>query len=254
MNKQLALAGKVCLVTGASRGIGAAIAEALADNGATVALHYGSNRDAAETVRKSLAGAGHLLLPADFSDPAAAGELVEQTVERAGGIDVLVNNAGIYEEHPPLDTDHSEWLSAWRKTLDVNLLSPAVLCHAAAKVMPRGGRIINIGSRGAFRGEPDGPAYAASKAALHAMSQSLAIAFASAGIAVVAVAPGFVETDMARPLLDGDAGDGIRAQSPFGRVARPSEVAETVCFIASSGAEFLSGGIIDVNGASYLRS
>ena len=116
-----------------------------------------------------------------------------------------------------------------------------------------GGRIINVGSRGAFRGEPECPAYGASKAGLHAMSQSLAVALAPKGILVYAVAPGFVETDMAKELLESEAGAAIKAQSPLGRVARPEEVAETVCFLASSQAEFLTGSIIDVNGASYLR-
>lgn len=249
------LKGKVCLVTGASRGIGAAIAAALASHEARVVVHYGHNRELAERVAANLDGEGHLVLGADLGEPAAASALIGEAVKRAGRLDVLVNNAGIYVSHPPLEVSADEWLGKWQETLAVNLVSPAALCHAAAQVMARagGGRIINIGSRGAFRGEPDGPAYAASKAGLHALSQSLAVALGPSGILVYAVAPGFVATDMAKDHLSGEQGAAIRAQSPLGRVARPEEVAETVCFLASSQAGFLTGAIIDLNGASYLR-
>lgn len=246
---------KVCLVTGASRGIGAAIAAQLAAKGARVILHYGHNRNLAEEVLKNLDGEGHFVLGADLAEPFKASQLVTHALAQAGRIDVLVNNAGIFKPHPPLEVSPEEWLDKWRETLTVNLLSPATICHAAAQAMARqgGGRIINIGSRGAFRGEPDCPAYGASKAGLHQLSQSLAVALAPKGILVYAVAPGFVATDMAGELLDSEEGDAIRAQSPLGRVARPEEVAETVCFLASSAGEFLTGCIIDVNGASYLR-
>jgi NAD(P)-dependent dehydrogenase (short-subunit alcohol dehydrogenase family) len=152
--------------------------------------------------------------------------------------------------------DYGEWGSAWARTLDVNLTGPANLCHLAGRHMIErgGGRIVNVSSRGAFRGEPDGPDYAASKAGLKAMSQSLAQALAPHGVAVYVVAPGFVETDMAAGYLDGPAGDAIRAQSPFGRVARPEEVAQAILRLAERGGEFMSGTIVDVNGASYLRS
>ena len=178
------LSGKFCLVTGASRGIGAAIAAELARQGARVAVHYGRNRDLAEQVAASLYGDKHLVLGADLADPASAAGLIQQVVTQAGQLDVLVNNAGIYVPHPPLAVDAAEWLDKWQATLAVNLVSPAVLCHAAAKVMAEqgGGRIINIGSRGAFRGEPESPAYGASKAGLHAMSQSLALALGPQGI------------------------------------------------------------------------
>jgi len=241
------LKGKVCLVTGASRGIGAAIASALAERGARVVVHYGHAKELAVKVAENLAGSDHLVVGANLANPDAADE---------GRLDVLVNNAGIFVPHPPMTVDADDWLFKWEQTLAVNLLSPAALCQSAAKIMAEqgGGRIINIGSRGAFRGEPECPAYAASKAGLHAMSQSLAVALAPHGILVYAVAPGFVATDMAQELLDSEKGAGIRAQSPLGRVAKPEEIAETVCFLASSRAEFLSGGIIDINGASYLRS
>jgi len=249
------LNGKVCLVTGASRGIGAAIAADLANHGARVVVHYGHNRDLAMQVAEGLRGDGHLVLGTDLADPSAASGFITEVVAQAGSLDVLVNNAGIFEPHPPLQVDAAEWLDKWRQILAVNLVSPAALCHAAANVMAEqgGGRIINVGSRGAFRGEPDCPAYGASKAGLHAMSQSLALALGPKGILVYAVAPGWVETDMAQEFLDSAEGAGIKAQSPLRRVARPGEIAETVRFLASSQAEFLTGSIIDVNGASYLR-
>ena len=249
------LSGKVCLVTGASRGIGAAIAAAIANMGARVVVHFGHSKALADQVAERLSGDGHLVLGTDLADPSAASGFISELVSQTGRLDVLVNNAGIFDPHPPLEVDAGEWLEKWRETLAVNLVSPAALCHAAANVMAEqgGGRIINVGSRGAFRGEPDCPAYGASKAGLHAMSQSLALALAPRGILVYAVAPGWVETDMAREFLDSEAGAGIKAQSPLGRVARPEEIAETVCFLASSQADFLTGSIIDVNGASYLR-
>jgi NAD(P)-dependent dehydrogenase (short-subunit alcohol dehydrogenase family) len=250
------LAGKVCLVTGASRGIGAAIAHALASEGARLVVHYAHNEHKATAVATALPGSGHIVAGADLANPAVVEGFMNEVVDKTGRLDVLVNNAGIFLPHPPLEVDRNEWLLQWQQTIAVNLLSPAALSHAAALIMKEqgGGRIINVGSRGAFRGEPHCPAYAASKAGLHAMSQSLAVALAASGIQVYAVAPGFVETDMAKALLDSDVGAAIRSQSPLNRVARPEEVAEIVCFLATSDAEFLTGGIFDINGASYLRT
>ena len=252
-----ALDGKVCLVTGASRGIGAAIAAGAGRRyGATVIVHFGQQREAAEAVAASLPGAGHRVIGCDLREASGAPQMIDDIQGQEGRLDVLINNAGIYTDHPPLTTSRADWLANWEGILAVNLLAPAALCHAAAALMQvsGGGRIINIGSRGAFRGEPNGPAYGASKAALHSMSQSLAVALAPGGIRVVAVAPGFVETDMAKSLLEGEAGDAIRGQSPLNRAARPEEVADLVRYLATTDAEFLTGGIIDLNGASYLRS
>lgn len=249
------LKGQACLVTGASKGIGAAIAAMMAAQGARVAVHYGSDRRSAEKVVAQLSGDGHIVLGADLSAASGGADLVTRALAGLGRLDVVVNNAGIYQAHPPLETSAEEWLARWQETLAVNLIGPAAICQAAAKIMAEqgNGRIINIGSRGAFRGEPEGPAYGASKAGLHAMSQSLAMALAPSNVQVFAVAPGFVDTEMARELLDSDAGDGIRAQSPMKRVGRPDEIAELVCFLASTEASYMTGSIIDVNGASYLR-
>jgi 3-oxoacyl-[acyl-carrier protein] reductase len=169
---------------------------------------------------------------------------------------VLVNNAGIYEEHPVLSTGYEDWQRIWRRTLETNLLGPANLIHAVAPhmVAAGGGRIVNVSSRGAFRGEPDHPAYGASKAGLNSLGQSMAQALGPHGIYVTTVAPGFVDTDMAAPFLRGPAGDAIRAQSPLNRAATPREVAKVVVFLATPGAESTTGAVVDVNGASYLRT
>lgn len=248
--------GQRVFVSGASRGIGRAIAEAFAARGARVAVNYRGNDAAAKDCLAALAGNGHCLVKADLADPAEAARAVESAIDELGGLDTVVNNAGVFEDHPPLDTSYEDWQAAWQRTLAVNLTGPANVCWRAARHMRDngGGRIVNVSSRGAFRGEPRSPAYGASKAGLNAMSQSLAIALAPHGISVGVVAPGFVETDMASALLDGPEGDGIRAQSPLNRVARPDEVAAAVLFLASPGAAFATGTIIDVNGASYLRS
>jgi NAD(P)-dependent dehydrogenase (short-subunit alcohol dehydrogenase family) len=248
--------GRAVLVTGASRGIGAAVARAFAAAGDRVAVHYGAGRDAAEAVLAALPGSGHTLVGADVADPEAAMDMVDRAALALGGIDVLVNNAGVYLEHPITGTSYERWRDAWRRTLAVNLVGPANVTWCAVGHMLRrgGGRVVNVSSRGAFRGEPDHPAYAASKAGLNAFGQSLARALAPHGIAVATVAPGFVETEMAAAFLDGPAGDEIRAQSPFGRVATVDEVAAAVLFLASPGAEFASGAILDLNGASYLRT
>jgi NAD(P)-dependent dehydrogenase (short-subunit alcohol dehydrogenase family) len=169
---------------------------------------------------------------------------------------VLVNNAGLYEVQPMADASFESWLSVWNRTLAVNLSGPAHLCYWAAQHMIRqgSGRIVNISSRGAFRGEPNAPAYGASKAGLNAMSQSLAKALAGHGVMVTAVAPGFVETDMSAPVLEGPSGEAVRKESPLGRVARPEEVARVVLFLASEASDYLTGCIVDLNGASYLRT
>ncbi|MDX1482775.1 MAG: SDR family oxidoreductase [Woeseiaceae bacterium] len=249
-------AGRRVLVTGASRGIGRAIARGFAEAGAAVAVHYRGNRDAADATLRSLIGDGHIRIAADLADPGAAMALVDETAEQLGGLDIVVNNAGIFIEHRILDCDAGDWQSAWRQILDTNLVGPASVCYAAAGIMAEQGhgKIINVSSRGAFRGEPDAPAYGASKAGLNAMSQSLAVALAPRGVFVGVVAPGFIDTDMAQASLAGEGGAAIRAQSPLGRVGRVDEVAKAVLFLASDGIDFATGAILDVNGASYLRS
>ena len=247
---------QVVCITGASRGIGRATARLFAEAGARVVVHYGRNRPAAESTLAELAGAGHLLVQADMADPTEIQQMTETIVREVGRIDVLVNNAGIYDLHPLVEQSYITWQQAWRHTLEVNLIGTANLtfCVAQQMIVQGGGKIVNISSRGAFRGEPEAPAYGASKAGLNAMSQSLAKALAPHNIFIYVVAPGFVETDMAAEILAGPEGEDIRQQSPLGRVALPDEVARTALFLASAGAEFLTGCIVDVNGASYLRT
>lgn len=247
---------QVVLVTGASRGIGRAAAALFADCGARVAVHYRTRADEAAAAVTGLKGHGHAAFAADLADPEQREALIPEVISRMGRLDVLVNNAGIFEHHDPLAASYAEWRDVWRRTVETNLLGPADLCFFAARHMAAhgGGRIVNVSSRGAFRGEPRAPAYGASKAGLNALGQSLAQALAAHGVYVYMVAPGFVDTDMAATTLSGPEGDQVRNQSPLGRVARPEEVARTIVFLASAGSEFLTGGIVDVNGASYLRS
>ncbi|MBB5933254.1 SDR family NAD(P)-dependent oxidoreductase [Streptomyces zagrosensis] len=249
--------GRRVLVSGASRGLGRAVAAAFAERGDQVAVHYGTRRADAEATLASLAGAGHALIGADLSTSDGAQELMRETVTALGGIDVLVNNAAVNTPHPPAHTSYEEWTAAWQAHVAVNLFGTANLSHLAARHMidqGAGGRIVNIGSRGAFRGEPDHPAYGATKAAVHALGQSLAVALAPYGIAVSSVAPGFIDTDRVAHRLTGAQGEAIRAQSPFGRVATPEEIAAAVLWLASPEAQWSSGTVLDLNGASYLRT
>jgi 3-oxoacyl-[acyl-carrier protein] reductase len=243
------------LVTGAARGIGRAIAQKFAEHGDRVAVHYGHSAALAAGVLAGLPGSRHAMVQADLADPPAVRRMVDQACDALGGLDVLVNNAGIFTPHPITDVSYEQWQAAWQATLAVNLTGAANVtwCAVQHMIAQGGGRIINVSSRGAFRGEPGQPAYGASKAGLNAFGQSLARALAPHGIAVASVAPGYVETDMAARHLAGPSGDQIRAQSPFGRVASPGEVAAAVLYLASPEAEWASGTIVDLNGASYLR-
>jgi 3-oxoacyl-[acyl-carrier protein] reductase len=247
--------GRAVLVTGASRGIGAAIARAFATAGDRVAVHYGSSATGAERVAASLDGEGHVVVGADLADPDAVRRMVDAAADGLGGLDVLVNNAGVIAPHPITETTYEDWQRAWQDTLAVNLVGAANVTWCAAQHMVRGGggSIVNVASRGAFRGEPSQPAYGASKAGLIAFGQSLARALGPHGITVTAVAPGFTETDMAAEQLAGEKGNQRRAESPLGRVATPQEVAAAVVFLASPAAAMASGSVLDVNGASYLR-
>ncbi|MEM7800497.1 MAG: SDR family oxidoreductase [Chloroflexota bacterium] len=246
---------QVVLVTGGSRGIGKDVSQMFADAGAKVVVNYRSNRQAAEMTRTALSGDGHMIIQADMGNAAQLEEMVSGIVDRYGRIDVLVNNAGIYIEHAIQSSTFEKWQADWQAILNVNLIGAANLIYLVSKPMRAqgGGRIVNVSSRGAFRGEPFAPAYGASKAGMNGMGQSLAQALAPDNIFIHTVAPGFVETDMAKEVLSGPRGDEIRSQSPLGRVAKPEEVAQAVLYCAAKGTEFMTGSILDVNGASYLR-
>ncbi|RSN26588.1 3-oxoacyl-ACP reductase [Streptomyces sp. WAC 05977] len=243
------------LVTGASRGIGRAIARAFAEKGDRVAVHYASKREDAERTLGELPGSGHGLVQGDLSDPEVAQRVADEAEALLGGVDVLVNNAAFAPSassaHPVAEVSYEDWQRAWRRMLDVNVLGTANVTYCVARHMiERGapGRVVNIGSRGAFKGEPEFPAYGASKAAVHSLGQSLSVALGPHGIAVTTVAPGFTATDRVAAKVEG-----ARGESPFGRVGTPEEVAAAVLYLASADAAWASGAILDLNGASYLR-
>jgi 3-oxoacyl-[acyl-carrier protein] reductase len=240
------------LVTGASSGIGRAIALTLGERGVRVALHYNSDREGVEKTQCAMSGSGHMCFGADLSDAAAIEPLWREVMGKFGSIDALVNNAGVYEEHPPLTTDYAAWTKIVERTLAVNFLGPARLSYCAARMMAQrgSGRIVNISSRGAFRGEPTAPAYGASKAAVNAFSQSFAKALAPKGVLVYVVAPGWVGTDRVASYVRDAV---VLSDQPLGRVASPEEVAKVVAFCVLDAPASLTGAVLDVNGASYLR-
>ncbi|MBI5423016.1 MAG: SDR family oxidoreductase [Opitutae bacterium] len=246
----------VVLVTGASRGIGRGIAQHLAKHDARVALHYASNDTAARDTLASLAGDGHALFRADVADPAACERLVADVIAHFGRLDVLVNNAGVYEDDSIKTASYAEWQRVWRRTIDTNLLGPANLTYLAVQHFRTrgGGRIVNITSRAAFRGELTAQSYAASKAALNITGQSLARALGADHIHVFTVAPGWIDTDMAVAALTGPGAADVLAQHPLGRVGTADEMGATVAWLALDAPANLTGCIIDANGASYLRT
>lgn len=249
------------LVTGASSGIGRATAVALSARGEKVAVHYGTRRAEAERTLAQLHGSGHVLVGGDLTDPEQAQHIVEEARAGIGQVDVLVNNAGIAPgpttDHSVDGVDYATWRQRVARMLDVDLMAPANLSYLVARsLIDRGaeGVIVNVGSRGAFRGEPTAPAYAAAKAGLHALGQSLAVALAPHGIAVASVAPGFVATERQQEKLAGTGGNALRAQSPFGRVGTAEEIAAAIVHLTAPEAQWASGAILDLNGASHLRS
>ena len=229
------------LLTGASRGIGAAALAALESSGHTVAAH-------------STKGGGGLIA-ADFTDREAPRTLWDAAVGKLGTIDVLINNAGIFEG-VDVDASDEEWHAAWERTLTVNLRASADLCRLAVRHFREngGGRIVNVASRAAFRGDsPNHWHYAASKAGMVAMTRSIARGYAAENILAFAVAPGFTVSEMTEEYLTGRGGAQIVADIPLGRVASTVEVAETVRWLATDAPPSATGTVIDVNGASYVR-
>ncbi|MBT3209244.1 MAG: SDR family oxidoreductase [Bacteroidetes bacterium] len=248
--------GKNILITGGSRGIGKACAIAFSRLGAKVAINYKSDKKAAEQTLSEMEGDDHFAIKADVSKDKDLQKLFSEYESQFEKIDILVNNAGIYKYHPIDEVDFSEWKKLWKETIDVNLIASANLCFWASQKMIKngGGKIVNVSSRGAFRGEPKNPAYGASKAGLNSMSQSLAKALAKYRIFVGVVAPGFVDTDMGNTALSESEKMKLIEELPMKRMATAEEVAHAVLFLASDGAEYTTGTIIDVNGASYLRT
>ncbi|MGA1299298.1 MAG: SDR family NAD(P)-dependent oxidoreductase, partial [Ilumatobacteraceae bacterium] len=229
------LDGKIAVVTGSSRGIGRGTAIALGELGATVYVTgrtTGSGDLSIDTTVKMVEDAGGkgVAVQVDHGDDAQIAGLFDRVRADVGRIDVLVNNAGVFFSHPVDETSYEEWQRAWEETIAVNLTGPANVTWCAVRHMGRGGRVINIGSRGAFRGAPHSPAYGATKAGIAAFGQSLAKYLGSRGIAVTTIAPGFVDTEMATEAMEGEGGEIRRAESPFGRIATAEEIAAAVVY------------------------
>jgi len=247
---------KVVLITGGSKGIGKSTARAFAEEGAAIAFTYSSDDKAAGETLSLLPGNSHLTIKADIRFAQESKAAVALVIGKYNRLDILVNNAGVYIPHPIAESGFDEWDEAWEQTIAVNLFGAAHMTYFAVKEMIRlgGGRIINVSSRGAFRGEPDYPAYGASKAALNSFSQSMAQALGKYHIYVSGVAPGYVETGMTTELLKDQGGIKIRQQSPLNRIAKPEEIAYAILMLADERSEFMTGAILDMNGASYLRT
>lgn len=242
------------LVTGASRGIGRATAIELSKRGYALAVHYGKNKAEAENTLSMLHGEGHFICKADFGKVEEIDHLFYQLDQHFDEIHVVVNNAGVAIEHP-LEMASNDWLEQFQKIVEVNLFGAALVCHHSLKRMKatKYGTIVNVTSRGAYRSEPKMPGYAASKAGLNSLTQSLAKAAGEYGVSVVAVAPGFVETDMCKQLLNDEELESVKGQSPLNRIAQPEEVAKLIGFLCESDSKHLSGAVVDINGASYFR-
>lgn len=252
------LSGKVALVTGGSRGIGAATVRALVAAGGSVVLHYGSNRDAAEGVAAEVGPDRVHLVQADLAEPGVAAPLWSAAVAWQGRVDIVVNNAGIFIDENRRGPD-ADWQATWARTLQVNLIATADLCRAAINhwlAQATGGAIVNVASRAAFRGDdPDHWAYAASKGAMVSLTKTLARAYSGQGIYSYGIAPGFVLTDMAQAAFDADPDLSPRLlrDIPHGAIAPASQVANAICFFASGLATHATGQTLDINGASYVR-
>jgi len=251
---RLDLSDHTILVTGASRGIGRATALALADAGATVAVHYGQSRDAAAEVAEQC-GHGAQPIQADLTDLTATDQLFGSVVDALGPVDALVLNAGVAEP-TPLEADTDDWHAAWTDTMHVNLRAPELLCRHALPHFRQhgGGRLVSIASRAAFRGDtPAYMTYAASKAGLVALTRSVARGFGEDGVRAFTIAPGFVRTDMAQDFIDEYGEAHATSDLALNNLTVPEDVAPFVVFLASGQADHATGATIDVNAGSYVH-
>ena len=249
------LSGKIVLLTGASRGIGAAAFKSAIDAGAKVILHYGKSHDAAARLTEGVDPERYLALSADLAEPDEVTRLWNEALAWEGGINVLVNNAAIYE-HADLDWPLEQWHASWSRTLQVNLQAPADLCRSAIQHYRAlgGGIIINVASRGAFRGERATYAhYSASKGALVSLTRSLARSFAKEGVLSYCVSPGWTATDMAFQGASPEVLEAGKLENPFGEITPPEDVAEVITFLSSGRSPHANGITFDVTGGSYMR-
>ena len=251
---KLDLSGKTVLVTGGSRGIGAGIVRGLASAGARVIVHYAGRKDAAEALATEVGG-GAFTLQADVGSTEDCARLWDEAVARSGGIDVLVNNAGIALS-APLEQPLSAWTDAWDRTMAVNLRAAGILCRAAIQhfTVRGGGRIINIASRAAFRGDQmDYVAYAASKGGMVALTRSIARGCGKQGIVAFTIAPGFVRTDMAQDFFDEYGEEVLTRDIALKELTEPKDVAPMVVLLATGLSDHATGATIDINAASYVH-
>jgi NAD(P)-dependent dehydrogenase (short-subunit alcohol dehydrogenase family) len=244
------LAGKTVLVTGASRGIGRATAEALHREGAHVVLHYGNDKDSAQATADRL-GERVKLVQGDLRDAAERQRVWTEAARWRAGVDVLVNNAGAWLASE-IDDDGA-WQQGWQANYKLNLLAPADLCREAILGFRErgGGIIVNVTSRSAHRGDDaEHLAYGAAKGGLLALTKGIARGYAKDNILAYAVAPGWVATDIAGELASDPS---VLAALPLGEVTPPGDVAEMITFLASGRSRHTTGATIDITGADYVR-
>ncbi|WP_420384687.1 SDR family NAD(P)-dependent oxidoreductase [Roseivirga sp.] len=251
---EISLSGKVVLVTGASRGIGAAIAQACDQSGASVALHYNANQQKAEQVLTNM-NERSKAFQANLADTKDIVKLFEQIIECFGRLDVLVNNAGIAISSD-MSSSVEEWVSDWDKTFAVNTRAQGLLCKLAIEEFEKvgAGRIINISSRAAFRGDtPDYLAYGASKGAIASLTRSIARYYGKKNITAFNIAPGFVRTDMAQDFMDQYGEDYALNDIALNQLTQPKDLAPMIVLLASGLADHATGCTIDINAASYVH-
>jgi NAD(P)-dependent dehydrogenase (short-subunit alcohol dehydrogenase family) len=250
----LDLSGKVVLDTGASRGIGRATAMRIAEAGALVGVNYNRGADEANDVVRAIGTDRAFAIQANLAKPDEVKSMIDAVVDRWTRLDVLVNNAAIFAMNRFEDDDYDAWQRGWQRTFEVNVFGAANAAYLAMHAMRRtgGGKIINVSSRAAFRGETEFADYGASKAALVNLTRSIARACAKDNIVASCVAPGFILTEMAKPELEAHYEDIIK-QIPLGRVGSVDDVASAILFLASPMADYLNGVTIDINGGSWFQ-
>jgi NAD(P)-dependent dehydrogenase (short-subunit alcohol dehydrogenase family) len=248
------LSGQKILVTGASRGIGSAIAKQIAVAGAQVGVHYYRNADTAQHVADQI-GKGAEIFQADLSKPVEVVQLFENVIARFGRLDCVVNNAGIAVS-ADVEGDDIDFTDSWSKTMLVNLHATGLLCKKAIAhfIEHGGGRIINISSRAAFRGDTgEFLAYAASKGGVVALTRSIARSFGKQGVKAFTVAPGFTRTDMAEDFIKKYGEEYVKSDIALTSLTKPEDIAPTVAFLASGYADHATGSTISINAGSYMH-